>query len=211
MCGITGILNLGTSPDPSFDNEALRAIAADMTERLEHRGPDSSGVWSDPDNALVLGHRRLAIVDLSAHGHQPMISRKQRYVIAYNGEIYNFPEIKRALEDVGHNFIGHSDTEVILAAIEYWGINTALQKINGMFAIALWDRHSAELHLLRDRFGKKPLYIGWAGNQIIFASELKAFAAHPEFQANKKIDKDVLALYMRHSYVPAPYSINDTR
>lgn len=207
MCGITGIFDLGTQPDSSLGDEALQAITADMTGRLQHRGPDSSGLWSDPDHALVLGHRRLAIVDLSAHGHQPMVSRKQRYVIAYNGEIYNFPEIKRILEDVGHSFVGHSDTEVILAAIEHWGINTALQKINGMFALALWDRKNAELHLLRDRFGKKPLYVGWAGDQIIFASELKAFAAHPAFQAEKQIDKDVLALYMRHSYVPAPYSI----
>tara|TARA_R110002126_G_scaffold13118_4_gene57069 strand:- start:222095 stop:224032 length:1938 start_codon:yes stop_codon:yes gene_type:complete len=205
MCGITGIFDIGARDVSHID--VLREMTRAMSDRLTHRGPDSSGVWGDEQTPLTLGHRRLAIVDLSTHGDQPMHSQSGRYVVAYNGEIYNFLEMRRNLEDAGHSFKGHSDTEVLLAAIEHWGINTAVQKINGMFAIALWDRQSQELHLLRDRFGKKPLYIGWAEQQIVFGSELKAFAAHPDFQRNKAINPDVLALYMRLSYVPAPHCI----
>lgn len=205
MCGITGIFDVGARGAPHID--ALRGMAQAMSDSLTHRGPDSSGVWGDENTPIALGHRRLAIVDLSSHGDQPMHSPSGRYVAAYNGEIYNFRDIRRNLEDAGHKFTGHSDTEVLLSAIEHWGINTAVQKINGMFAIALWDRQSKELHLLRDRFGKKPLYVGWAGQQIVFASELKAFATQPDFQRHKTINPDVLALYMRLSYVPAPHCI----
>jgi len=205
MCGITGIFDIGAH-DASH-RDAMCSMVEAMSDSLVHRGPNSSGVWGDENAPLALGHRRLAIVDLSNHGHQPMHSQSGRYVVSYNGEIYNFRDMRRSLEDAGHQFTGHSDTEVLLAAIEHWGINTAVQKINGMFAIALWDRQSKELHLLRDRFGKKPLYVGWAGGQILFASELKAFAAQPDFQRKKTINPDVLALYMRLSYVPAPHCI----
>ena len=207
MCGITGLFDVNFDSNAQHDRNAVESVVTSMCGALQHRGPDSSGVWQDENVPLVLGHRRLAIVDLSEHGHQPMHSPHRRYSIVYNGEIYNFLDIKRRLEDLGYVFTGHSDTEVLLAAIEHWGINTALQKINGMFSIALWDSQRKELHLVRDRFGKKPLYVGWVGSQIVFASELKAFAAHPAFNDERAVSQDVLALYMRLSYVPAPYCI----
>ncbi len=204
MCGISGVMALGRAP--SGQHELTDLIEA-MTNKIQHRGPDSSGLWADADVPLALGHRRLSIVDLSALGHQPMASVDGRYMVVYNGEIYNFISLRRTLEDAGFRFKGHSDTEVLLAAVMHWGVNTALQKINGMFAMALWDTQQKELHLIRDRFGKKPLYVGWAGGDLIFASELKAFSAHPAFLKTRQINKDALAQYMRFSYVPAPYSI----
>ncbi|MCS5598113.1 MAG: asparagine synthase (glutamine-hydrolyzing) [Alphaproteobacteria bacterium] len=206
MCGLAGVMALGRA---ASDHHDLTSLLEAMSGKIQHRGPDSSGLWQDSNVPLALGHRRLSIVDLSELGHQPMASADGRYMIAYNGEIYNFLSLRRTLEDAGHRFKGHSDTEVLLAAISHWGINTALQKINGMFAIALWDVQAKELHLIRDRFGKKPLYVGWAGGDFIFASELKAFSAHPEFSKTKSINKNALAQFMRFSYVPAPYSIFD--
>lgn len=205
MCGITGLIQFNNRDSDMAQD--IEHILKPMTDALTHRGPDSSGYWVDENLPVGLGHRRLAIVDLSAQGHQPMHSTSGRYVLAYNGEIYNFLSLKTSLEDLGHRFKGHSDTEVFLAAIEEWGLNAALQKINGMFAIALWDKQSEELHLIRDRFGKKPLYVGWVEDSLIFGSELKALHQYPDFKKHKVIDKDVLALYMRYSYVPAPYSI----
>ena len=172
---------------------------------IAHRGPDSADTWQDPDMPLVLSQRRLAIIDLTPDGAQPMPSHSGRYMIVYNGEIYNYLEIDADLRSKGHSFKGRSDTEVLLTAIEEYGLNAALQKINGMFAIVLWDRLEKKLHFIRDRFGKKPLYVGWGGKSLIFGSELKAFHAHPDFKP--ELDRNVLSLYMRFGYVCAPHAI----
>lgn len=176
-----------------------------MHMAIKHRGPDSADVWQDPDIPLVLAHRRLAIVDLSPGGAQPMASHTGRYMVVYNGELYNYRELQAELRNLGHDFKSHSDTEILLTAIEQWGLNEALQKFNGMYAIALWDRKERMLHFVRDRFGKKPVYIGWGGKTLLFASELKAFHAHPDFKA--EMNPDVLSLYMRFGYVCAPHAI----
>ncbi|ODG98812.1 asparagine synthetase B [Nostoc sp. KVJ20] len=176
-----------------------------MSDTLLHRGPDNGGSWVDAEIGMALGHRRLAIVDLSPEGHQPMISANGRYVIVFNGEIYNFLELKRQLESLDHHFRGRSDTEVMLASFSQWGLHEAIGRFNGMFAFALWDRQERILHLGRDRLGEKPLYYGWMGQTFLFGSELKALKIHPAFQA--KINRDALAIYLRNNYVPAPYSI----
>lgn len=176
-----------------------------MCDSLVHRGPDSDGVWQDPDMPLVLAHKRLAIIDLSPEGHQPMESSSGRYMIAFNGEIYNFRDLSRELKNLGVSFRGRSDTEVILEAIEIWGLNLTIQKLNGMFAFILWDRKEREIHFVRDRMGKKPLYLGWAGKNLVFGSELKALRVHPAFETN--LNKEAVALYMRYGYVPAPHTI----
>jgi len=154
---------------------------------------------------VAVGHRRLSILDLSIEGHQPMRSQNGRYVMVFNGEIYNFAPIRRDLEELGHTFRGHSDTEVMLAAFVAWGLVPAVQRMAGQFAFALWDRELRRLHLVRDRFGEKPLYYGLLGSTLLFGSELKALRARPGFSA--EIDRDALALYARHGYVPAPLSI----
>lgn len=178
-----------------------------MSDRLYHRGPDDQGHWQDKTAGIALGHRRLSIIDLTAEGHQPMHSASGRYVLAYNGEIYNFKVIKTELEGSGQAPVwrGHSDTEVLLAAIDAWGINEALKKSVGMFAFALWDRQENSLTLARDRVGEKPLYYGWQNDVFLFGSELKSLKVHPQFQG--EIDRDALSLYMRHNYIPAPWSI----
>lgn len=201
MCGLTGFYTPGADKKRSD----LHAIAMRMNDTLAHRGPDSHDIWQDPDVALVLAHRRLAILDLTPEGHQPMASESGRYMLAYNGEIYNYLALQKELEANGVKFRGRSDTEVILAAVENWGLNRSLQKINGMFALALWDRQEKTLHLLRDRMGKKPLYVGWAGKALVFASELKAFHAYPDFKAD--LNRDTLASFMRYACMPAPHSI----
>lgn len=187
-----------------------------MTDAITHRGPDDDGVWVDSTDGIALGHRRLSIVDLSPQGHQPMTSSSGRYVIAFNGEIYNHRALRAELEcdhsqsslasaEGEINWRGHSDTEVMLAAFERWGIEGALARFNGMFAFALWDSRERVLHLARDRFGEKPLYYGWMGDALLFGSELKALRAHPAWRGD--INRQALALYMRHTYIPAPYSI----
>lgn len=201
MCGIAGFLETNAQSTRA----ELEATAKDMATTLHHRGPDDSGVWTDPTVGLALAHRRLSILDLSQLGAQPMHSGSGRYVISFNGEIYNFRALRRELECLGHTFRGHSDTEVMLASFSQWGVHRAVERFNGMFACAVWDRYERLLHLVRDRFGEKPLYYGWRGKTFMFASELKALRAHPDFEAN--IDRDVLALYFRHGYIPAPYSI----
>ena len=197
MCGLTGIF-LANGP---ID----RGVLVAMAEVIRHRGPDDHGVWIDAEAGIGLAHRRLSILDLSLEGHQPMPSTCGRYMIVFNGEVYNFKALQRELEDVGCRFRGHSDTEVILAAISAWGLQRALQQFNGMFAFALWDRQERQLHLVRDRVGEKPLYYGWIGKTFVFGSELKALRVHPDFKS--KINHDSLALFLRHSYIPAPYSI----
>ncbi|MGZ5232483.1 MAG: asparagine synthase (glutamine-hydrolyzing) [Burkholderiales bacterium] len=201
MCGLCGFLQIDRVIEPS----SMTTVVERMADTLFHRGPDDSGTWIDKDAGIALGHRRLSIIDLSPEGHQPMTSHSGRYVMAYNGEIYNFRELRKELERDGVQWRGHSDTEVMLAAFEAWGVEGALQRFNGMFAFALWDRNEKALHLARDRLGEKPLYYGWAGKTFLFASELKALKAHPAWRA--EIDRNALAAYLRHNYVPAPYSI----
>jgi asparagine synthase (glutamine-hydrolysing) len=200
MCGITGFLTTNGS-----STERLAATAALMADQIAHRGPDDSGVWTDAQTGVAFAFRRLSILDLSSAGHQPMISASGRYVIVFNGEIYNFEEIRRVLEPLGRHFRGHSDTEVMLSAFEEWGLETAVKKFTGMFAFALWDRQERTLSLARDRVGIKPMYYGWSGGTFLFASELKSLHAHPDFRP--EIDREALALFMRHNYIPAPYSI----
>jgi asparagine synthase (glutamine-hydrolysing) len=200
MCGLSGFWQ------PYGKTwEDLSAQAWAMANTLVHRGPDDGGVWVDPEVGLGFGFRRLAIVDLSAEGHQPMHSAGGRYVIAFNGEVYNFSSLREQLETLSHRFRGHSDTEVMLAAIEEWGLEAAVKQFVGMFAFALWDRRDRCLSLVRDRLGIKPLYYGWMGQTFVFGSETKALRVHPEFRP--EVDRGVLALYLRYGYVPAPYSI----
>ena len=201
MCGLSGVFDGDGAAAPG----ELRAIARRMGDTLRHRGPDSGDVWHDPAAQIALAHRRLAIIDLSAEGAQPMHSESGRYVIVLNGEIYNFPALRAELAAAGTRFRGHSDTEVLLAAIERWGLERTLERVAGMFAFALWDRTARTLHLARDRLGKKPLYFGWLSRSFVFASELKALAAYPGFAP--EVDRGALALFLRYQYIPAPHAI----
>ncbi|MBL8267299.1 asparagine synthase (glutamine-hydrolyzing) [Steroidobacter sp.] len=198
MCGIAGFVKQGAQ-------ESNRATLRRMTDSLSHRGPDGSGEWLDAASGVALGHRRLAILDLSALGSQPMRSRSGRYVTVYNGEIYNFGALRAVLEGLGHSFNGHSDTEVALAAFEQWGIEASLQQFVGMFAFAIWDVQQQELTLSRDRLGKKPLYYGFVGGGLVFGSELRALLQFPGW--NPVISRSALTLYLRHNCVPSPWSI----
>jgi asparagine synthase (glutamine-hydrolysing) len=207
MCGFAGFLG-GTA---LFGGGRAAAVASEMAGCIRHRGPDHGGLWLDPEAGIAFAHRRLAIVDLSAAGEQPMESVSGRYVTIYNGEIYNHLDLRRELEGEGHRFDwrGHSDTETLLAAIDAWGVRGALERSIGMFALALWDRRERALILARDRLGEKPVYYGWQGEgrsaAFLFGSELKAFRPHPAFVG--EIDRDSLTLLMRHGYIPAPHSI----
>ena len=197
MCGIAGLWGgVGRGAD-------ARAVLAAMTATLVHRGPDDGGSWLDQTAGVALGHRRLSILDLSPAGHQPMVSRCGRYVLVFNGEIYNHAELRAALGDAFWR--GHSDTETLLEAVARWGVAAALKRCTGMFALALWDRERRELHLARDRLGEKPLYYGYLGGTLVFASELKALRAHPGWRG--EIDRGALTLLLRHNYIPAPHSI----
>jgi asparagine synthase (glutamine-hydrolysing) len=198
MCGIAGFLGLSC---PAQRVSVLHR----MTYALMHRGPDGEGYYFDHEVGLGLGHRRLAIVDLSDCGKQPMASASKRYVVAFNGEIYNFQELRTALREKGHVFRGHSDTEVALAAFEEWGIARSIDKFVGMFAFAIWDRQERELVLVRDRIGKKPLYYGFLNGAFVFASQLRPLVCYPGWEPT--IDRAALAAYMRHNYVPSPLSI----
>lgn len=205
MCGLVGFL--GGVAGEGGDEALLRC----MSDTLILRGPDDDGTWCDSETRIGLGHRRLAIVDLSPAGHQPMLAACGRYVMVFNGEIYNHLGIRTELEELGQapTWRGYSDTETLLAGIETWGLEVTLKKSIGMFAIALWDRETLMLTLARDRFGEKPLYYGWqdSGSErvFLFGSELKALKAHPAFAAD--IDRGALCLLLRHNYIPAPYSI----
>ncbi len=201
MCGIVGFIN--QSPDKSGDD--LAGITSGMIGTLLHRGPDDEGVWVDPAMGVAIGHRRLSVLDISALGRQPMLSASGRYAIVYNGEIYNFKLLRRELEEKGRKFTSTSDTEVLLAAVEEWGLTATVHALVGMFAFALWDREEKSLHLVRDRLGEKPLYYGWQSKSFVFGSELKALKVHPAWQG--EINREALALYMRHNAVPGPYSI----
>jgi asparagine synthase (glutamine-hydrolysing) len=201
MCGITGFWEA-----PDRDQPTQQNILTQMSDQLYHRGPDAGGTWSDPETGIGLGHRRLSIVDLSPGGHQPMHSKGDRYALVFNGEIYNYEDLRQQLNVLGHGpWRGHSDTEVMLAAFSEWGVEGALKKFNGMFAFALWDKQTRQLYLSRDRLGEKPLYYGWCGNTLLFGSELKALKAHPAFNAS--VNRDCVALFLRFNYIPAPHSI----
>lgn len=199
MCGIVGVFV--NSSDVSL-SELTRVVSV-MTDALVHRGPDDKGVWLSPEHGLGIGHRRLSILDLSAAGHQPMHSICGRYVIVFNGEIYNHLELRSQLKNTVWR--GSSDTETILAYFCEHGLERTLGAIKGMFAFAIWDKHRSELLLARDRFGEKPLYYGWQNGDFIFGSELKALKAYSNFSFT--IDRQALAQYVRYNYVPAPYSI----
>ena len=218
MCGFSGFLIANADALVS-----LETVATQMAMAIKHRGPDDTGIWVDTQAGIALGHQRLSIVDLSGAGHQPMASVSGRYVIAFNGEIYNHLNLREELnkKDAVHSqspladnklrqvWRGHSDTETLLAAFDAWGVEDTLKKSIGMFAFALWDKQKHTLTLARDRMGEKPLYYGWQGRGkkrvFLFGSELKALKAHPEFSGD--IDRGALTLMMRHNYIPAPYSI----
>jgi asparagine synthase (glutamine-hydrolysing) len=200
MCGISGFWS-ATGLNP----ECARHVADAMSARLSHRGPDGSGVWSDPAAGVALAHRRLAILDLSPAADQPMVSRGGRLVVTLNGEVYNHAALRDELSRRGHAFATRSDTEVMLAAVAEWGVEGALRRVEGMFAFAMWNARERELVLARDRFGEKPLYYGRFGGTLLFGSELRALQAHPAFDA--RVDPHAAALFLRHSFVPAPFCI----
>jgi asparagine synthase (glutamine-hydrolysing) len=198
VCGIIGYWD---------ERGAEVAIARKMANALQHRGPDDTGVWISTDHKLALGHQRLSIIDLSCAGHQPMKSQCGRYTLVYNGEIYNHQDLRNALQKETGQVVwqGHSDTETLLAGLRHWGLKTTLKRANGMFAFALWDDVERTLILARDRLGEKPLYYGHSGATFFFSSELKGLMQHPNWAG--EVNRDALALYMRHNYVPAPFSI----
>lgn len=201
MCGIAGFWDAGHRLGGASGHEVLRR----MTQAIRYRGPDDEGHYQQADVGIALGHRRLSIVDLSPEGHQPMASSSGRYVMVFNGEVYNHNRLRPELHAAGFSFRGHSDTEVMLAAVEHWGLEAALARFVGMFAFALWDREARSLVLVRDRLGIKPLYYGWVNGVFVFGSELKALVAVPDF-ANP-VNRDALTLQLRHNYIPAPYTI----
>ena len=201
MCGIAGILY----SEPQLNSEEFSSLAKAMGDTLAHRGPDDSGEWVSAGNGIGLAHRRLSIIDLSPAGHQPMISNSGRYVLVFNGEIYNFREIRANLEKNGVSFKGHSDTETLLESIAYVGLDKTLDQLNGMFAFALWDKQDRSLTLARDRIGKKPLYYGWCNGVFLFGSELKALKKHPNF--DNEIDRDALGQFIQYSWLNGPASI----
>jgi len=203
MCGINGYYSKSAS---IFNNVIVK-----MNSAISHRGPDTSGTWSDRNSGIVLGHQRLSIIDLSQAGNQPMQSNSGRFILTYNGEFYNHLDVRKELEKSSSNikWRGNSDTETLLEAIDFWGIKVSLEKIDGMFAFGVWDQKKRCLTLARDRIGEKPLYYGWQGKSnnkvFLFGSELKALKVHPEF--NGEINRDAIALQLRHNCIPAPYSI----
>ena len=199
MCGIAGIFGA-----PTAENE-LRADVADMTAALAHRGPDAGALWVDHTAGIALGHRRLSVIDLSEDGAQPMSSASNRFVIVYNGEIYNYLELREELEQRGYTFRGHSDTEVALAAFEAWGVKAALCRFNGMFAFALWDKHHRRLYLGRDRVGKKPLYYGVANGRLLFGSELKALRDVGGWHGG--VDPFAARAFLQYGFIPGDMSI----
>lgn len=202
MCGIAGFV---ADPAHRLAADKMRAVAKAMDFSLEHRGPDGHDVWIDDDAGIALVHRRLAIVDLSPAGHQPMHSADGRYIISYNGEVYSHLAIRADLEAAGHQFRGHSDTEVILEAVAEYGIAATASRLIGMFAFAIWDRKDRTLTLVRDRLGIKPVYWMHTDGLFAFASELKALRQHPDW--TPRIRSDAVASFMRHNYIPAPHTV----
>ena len=204
MCGIAGFLD-----GRHFIPEEAAAIARGMADAVAHRGPDDAGVWLDGNVGVALAHRRLAVIDVSPAGHQPMQSTSGRHVIVFNGEIYNHLDLRQQLETRFPDacaWKGRSDTETLLAAVDCWGLEEALRAAVGMFACAIWDREDRTLYLIRDRMGEKPLYYGRQNGVFLFGSELKAMATHPAFA--RDVDRNALTLLLRNGYVPSPWSID---
>jgi asparagine synthase (glutamine-hydrolysing) len=201
MCGIAGLLD----PDWSGTDEELARLARAMAGPLVHRGPDDEGTWCDAESGIGFGHRRLAVIDLSHAGHQPMVSADGRWVASYNGECYNAAELRAALPDRGRGLKGHCDTELVVEGVAAWGLRPTLERLDAMFALALWDRRDRTLHLVRDRLGEKPLYYAMHRDVVLFGSELRALMAYPGF--DREIDRQALALLLRLNYVPAPRTI----
>jgi asparagine synthase (glutamine-hydrolysing) len=201
MCGIAGFLR----PAQDLDSATLGALATAMADAVAHRGPDDAGTWTDPDAGVALGHRRLSIIDVSPLGHQPMTSADGRWVLVYNGELYNTAALRAPLEAAGQILRGHSDTEVLLETIASVGLFETLRRVDGMLALALWDRKRRLLTLARDRMGEKPLYWGWQRGTLLFASELRSMRRHPAFEGG--LDRDAAGSMLRYGYVPAPWSI----
>ena len=201
MCGFSGFFSLSNSSYNSIE------LLKSMGLAIQSRGPDSAGEWVDEDYNVGFSHRRLAIVDLSSAGHQPMHSFSKRFVLAFNGEIYNHLDLRKELATENSNlaWLGHSDTETLLAGFEVWGIQKTIEKCIGMFAFSVWDHHEKSLILGRDRLGEKPLYYGWQGDTFLFGSEMKSLKAHPKFSA--EIDRNAITLLLRHNYIAAPHSI----
>ncbi|MGD0465505.1 MAG: asparagine synthase (glutamine-hydrolyzing) [Gammaproteobacteria bacterium] len=201
MCGLTGFWDFSARSN----KEQLVESVNRMIAKINHRGPDDTNIWVDQKNNIAIGHCRLSIIDLTVAGKQPMESSSGRFVLSYNGEVYNAPQIRDELNKLGHNFRGSSDTEVIIQSFEAWGIVEASKKFIGMFALAVWDNKLEELTLIRDRLGVKPLYFGIINNILFFGSQIKSFLVHPLWQGN--LDKNALSRYIKFNYVPAPYSI----
>src|SRR3984893_11624425 len=200
MCGISGIWERN-----GCSLQDLKRRASAMTQTLSHRGPDDSGVWLSEQASIAFGQRRLAIIDLSPMGHQPMVSANGQYTITFNGEIYNFRELRAELERCGVRFRGHSDTEVIVEGFAQWGVKSTIARLNGMFAIAAWDAGERQLFLARDRMGEKPLYWAIFDGLVLFGSELKALRAHPGWKPS--LNRGAIAAFLRHGYVPGPFTI----
>lgn len=200
MCGFAGYFG-----SPGLEHSEHLAAVDRMIQPIAHRGPDDKGLWADAETGVTLGFRRLAIIDLSERGHQPMPSASGRFVMVFNGEVYNFGELRRELEARGAMFRGHSDSEVMLAAFEHWGVEASLPRFVGMFAVAVWDLEERCLHLTRDRFGIKPLFIYNEPGLVSFGSELKSLVTGPAF--DRTLDPDALTAYLRYLYVPAPRTI----
>mgnify|MGYP001397918896 CR=1 FL=1 len=206
MCGFTGFLGFGT-----LQSDNILAVAKRMNNSIWHRGPDDEGIWKENKSSIVLAHRRLSILDLSNAGHQPMVSNSGRFVIVFNGEVYNHLPLRSDLKTISANgkarpsWRGQSDTETLLAAIETWGLKEALKRSVGMFSFALWDKKERSLAIACDRMGEKPIYYGWQNGVFLFGSELKSMRQHPSFQGN--INREAITLYLRYNYVPAPWTI----
>jgi asparagine synthase (glutamine-hydrolysing) len=201
MCGVAGLWDRRAATAP----EALATAARGMTDTLLHRGPDAGDVWCDAEAGIALGHRRLSIIDLSPAGAQPMVSSCGRFVLSYNGEVYNAEDLRPDLIGAGRTFRGHSDTEIIVEGLAVWGVEATIAKLIGMFAMAIWDRRDRVLHLVRDRLGIKPMYWASAGGLFLFGSELKALRAHKGWQP--ELDRDAVSSYLRFAYVPGPATI----
>lgn len=201
MCGFTGFID----PTRQYPDTALPRIVTEMAATIRHRGPDDSGSWVSPNDHLALGFQRLSIIDLTPAGHQPLVSPDQQFAMVFNGEIYNYIELKAALAEDGHQVDSHSDSVILFYALQHWGVDKTLAFINGMFAIAFWHGPNKQLYLIRDRIGQKPLYYFYDGTKLLFASELKALIAYPSF--NKEIDRNAVGSFLQYAYIPEPMAI----